>query len=272
MSDHNIDTLAGRGGFQKEFSIFLICALLLAYFSTGWTQNPWIIAMDHAFFVIFNHITQQSWALDTIIVQIFRTNTAKIVPLLACVVWLLFERRHRGQSIAFFGHLLLGSLLAMTASRLMQNFSSHRPRPLHNPDLGYQLPFGIETSVLEGWSSFPSDTSALAFAIVAGIFLTSRRLGAAAFLWATVVVAFPRAYAGLHYPSDLIGGALIGLLCTLGAAPLILRAIANNVTLVINEKWMPFLWTLAFLYMFQMGAMFDDVRAYGSFAKEVLGP
>lgn len=271
MQSRNAGTLLGSSAVQKEILICLVCTLLLTYFFLGWSESPWILAMDHAFFAVFGKMTQQSWAVDALIVQIFRTNSAKIVPLLACIVWLLFECRRQRQSISFFGHLLLGSFLAMTLSRLMQNFTAHRPRPLHNPSLAYELPHGIDTSTLQGWSSFPSDTSSLAFAIAAGILIASKRLGVAAFLWTIVVVAFPRAYAGLHYPSDLIGGALIGLFCTLGAAPLILRALASRVNLVVDEKWVPLLWTLAFLYMFQMATMFDDVRGYGSFVKAVLG-
>jgi undecaprenyl-diphosphatase len=236
----------------------------------GWQGTSWIIAMDQAFFSTFSMVTQRSWALDTLIVQMFRTNTAKIVPLLACIVWLLFERKRQGRNVTFFIQLLLGSFLAMTLSRVMQNFSFYRPRPLHNQNVDYQLPFGIETSVLEGWSSFPSDTSALAFAIAAGIFLASRRLGIAAFLWVVVVVAFPRAYGGLHYPSDLIAGGLIGFLSTAGAAPLILGAVTSRVNLSVDEKWMPLLWTLSFLYMFQLATMFQDIRTYGSFVKEIL--
>lgn len=263
--------LSSKRFIYKELFICLVFGFLLAYLFVGWSKNAWIIAVDHVFFDVFGAITRQSWALDTLIVQIFRTNTAKIVPLLVCIVWLLFKRRRQGKDIVFFGQLLLGSFLAMTLSRLMQNFSAHRPRPLHNPNLAYELPYGIDTSTLEGWSSFPSDTGSLAFALAAGILFASKRLGLAAFLWAIVVVAFPRAYAGLHYPSDLIGGAFIGLFCTLGAAPLILRSLASRVNLVIDDKWMPLLCTLAFLYMFQMATMFDDVRDYGSFAKAVLG-
>lgn len=261
----------GGSHFQKRALLSVICTLLLAYLFVAWSRSSLIIAIDHGFFEIFTNVTRQSWALDMLIVQIFRTETAKNIPMLACVVWLLLEHSRKGQSNAFFGQLVVGSLLAMTASRVMQNFSAYRPRPLHNPDLVYELPYGIEATTLEGWSSFPSDTSALGFAIAAGIFVTSKRLGLAAFLWTAVVVAFPRAYAGLHYPSDLMGGALIGLLCTAGVAPLILHIIPEKIKHVIYEKWMPLLWTLGFLYMFQMATMFDNVRSYGSYLKDVLG-
>ena len=37
------------------------------------------------------------------------------------------------------------------------------------------------------------------------------------------------------------------------------------------ERWMPLLWSLGFLYMFQMATMFDNVRFYGSYLKDILG-
>lgn len=149
--------------------------------------------------------------------------------------------------------------------------AAHRPRPLHNPSIDYQLPFGIQDSVLKGWSSFPSDTSALAFSIVAGIFMASTRLGLAALAWAVMVVSFPRAYAGLHYPSDLLGGALIGFLCTICAVPVVQCLAVSKPVAAIPVKWHPLLWVLAFFYLFQMGTMFNDIRAYGSYVKTVFG-
>lgn len=220
---------------------------------------------------MFGAFTQRSWAADTLIGEIFLSNSAKVLPLLACAAFILFERSRRGQDLSFLAKMLLGSFLAMLISRLMQNFSAHRPRPLHNPELNYELPHGIDTARLEGWSSFPSDTSALAFALAAGVLIASVRLGVVAMIWAVVIVAFPRAYAGFHYPSDLIGGALIGLFCTLGAAPLILRATVGRMKMKLDAMWQPLIFTLLFLYAFQLGSMFDDVRTLGSYAKAVLG-
>lgn len=271
MFSQSTQRMHGNQRLTTEISISILCTLLFGYLFFGWSQSPLITALDRGFFALFGDLTKQSWAVDTLIVNIFITNTVRIAPLLACLVWLAIEHRRKGLGLAFLGCTLLGSFFAMALSRVMQNFSAFRPRPLHEPDLVYQLPHGIRPTVLEGWSSFPSDTSALAFAIAAGLFLASRRLGVVAFLWAAVIVAFPRAYGGLHYPSDLIGGALIGVFSTLGAAPLILRATLHRINLSIADRWVPLLWTLAFLYLYQMGTMFDDVRAVGTFAKTVLG-
>jgi undecaprenyl-diphosphatase len=66
--------------------------------------------------------------------------------------------------------------------------------------------------------SFPSDHATAAFAIATAIWLHERRWGAAA-LAAAALVAASRVVIGLHYPVDVIGGAVLGaavavVLCT----------------------------------------------------------
>jgi undecaprenyl-diphosphatase len=58
-------------------------------------------------------------------------------------------------------------------------------------------------------ASFPSDHATAAFAIAVSIFLRSRRIGLIALAMA-VVVAVGRVAVGVHYPSDVLGGAALG--------------------------------------------------------------
>src|SRR4051794_18790242 len=57
--------------------------------------------------------------------------------------------------------------------------------------------------------SFPSDHATGAFAIAVSLFLRSRTVGWISLAFA-LVVAFARVAVGVHYPSDVVGGALIG--------------------------------------------------------------
>jgi undecaprenyl-diphosphatase len=57
--------------------------------------------------------------------------------------------------------------------------------------------------------SFPSDHATAAFAIAVSIWLRNRKVGWLALALATVV-SVARVAVGIHYPSDVVGGALIG--------------------------------------------------------------
>ena len=59
--------------------------------------------------------------------------------------------------------------------------------------------------------SFPSDHASAAFAIAVALLFFSRRVGAV-FLAAAVVISVSRVALGLHYPSDVLAGALVGTL------------------------------------------------------------
>jgi undecaprenyl-diphosphatase len=62
-------------------------------------------------------------------------------------------------------------------------------------------------------SSFPANSAALAFAISTAVWVLDRRLGTA-LLTLSGLYAFSRVYAGVHYPLDMIGGGLIGVVAT----------------------------------------------------------
>ena len=110
------------------------------------------------------------------------------------------------------------------------------------------------------WSSFPSDNAALSFAIAAGVALAGRRLGVAAFLWAAVVVCAPRIYGGLHYASDILGGALIGVGAVHLSAALQVGKRLERLAIAVDGRLPGATGALLFLVAFQITTLFDDVR------------
>lgn len=83
-----------------------------------------------------------------------------------------------------------------------------RPRPyIAHADIVSSIPENATVDI----SSFPSSHTYIAFAIATSIFLYGhKRLGSFLFLMA-ILVAISRIGVGLHYPSDIIGGAMLGI-------------------------------------------------------------
>lgn len=84
-----------------------------------------------------------------------------------------------------------------------------RPRPyIAHADLAMPYTAGLRVDDI----SFPSSHTYIAFAVATSVFLYGhRRLGVALFLLA-ILVAIGRVGTGLHYPSDVIGGAILGII------------------------------------------------------------
>jgi len=104
--------------------------------------------------------------------------------------------------------ILLGSLIAILLIPVAQALVVWPP-PIHHPSLSSLYPRYIYTNP-EG-SSFPSQSVTVYVSLAAGIYSLHRVTGW--FLWVAVVilVGLPRIYVGAHYPSDVLGGVILGL-------------------------------------------------------------
>jgi undecaprenyl-diphosphatase len=71
--------------------------------------------------------------------------------------------------------------------------------------------------------SFPSDHATASFAIAAAFLAHGMRRYGLAFLVAAFVIGFSRVYIGMHYVSDVLGGALTGI-----AAALLVRVLLRS--------------------------------------------
>ncbi len=59
--------------------------------------------------------------------------------------------------------------------------------------------------------SFPSAHSSVAFGLAAAVVLTTKRVSwTVCAFYAALLIAWSRVYLGLHYPSDVLAGALVG--------------------------------------------------------------
>ncbi len=153
----------------------------------------------------------------------------------------------------------LGEVLA----RLLSKTLPFRPRPLLDPDLPFRLPGGLTAEALgiTTESSFPSDHGVLFFALATGIWLVSRRAGLVALAWATVMIALPRMYLGLHYASDLLAGAVIGVGVALAGAAILPRLVIVRWLADWASRRPAQFYPLFFVAMMELATMLIDVRA-----------
>lgn len=223
---------------------------------------------DFAVIQWLNGFVGHSALVDKVIVTTLGIELIKDVPLVAGLWWVWFSRPARvlpmpPRLIAFGG--LLGVLAACIASRGVQDFLSPRPRPLYEPALNLTVPVGLPPGVMADYSSFPSDTASLAFALSTVIWLRSKPLGAFAYLWSIIVVCMPRVYVGFHYPLDIVGGAILGTVLVL----LIARSAATawlyeRFIAPAEASYAGLFYSLAFLITYQVGSVFEDARRLGS--------
>jgi undecaprenyl-diphosphatase len=122
---------------------------------------------------------------------------------------------------------------------------------------------------LIGWSSFPSDHAVLFFCLGMGLWLISRRLGAIALAYALLGACFPRVYVGIHYPTDILAGAALGIgIACFGMVDWIRNAVIHPM-LYWQEHYPASFNAFLFLFSFEIAEQFDSVRTLYHGAKIV---
>lgn len=146
--------------------------------------------MDYSLFQFLQQIDHVHPFIDALVV--FWAKYA-IIPLLACAVFIARKKIFTLLSLplAFGINALIGLLW-------------FRPRPF----MSHQV---IQLIHHDATKSFPSDHTAIAFAVAGSLFYISRPAGLIAVACA-MAIGISRVLAGVHYPLDILGGACVGLL------------------------------------------------------------
>ena len=157
---------------------------------------------------------------------------------------------------------LAAAIITAILSRGLQVGLPFHLRPLHTPGIGVHVPVGVDPAILNTFSSFPSDHAMLFFALSVPIWWRSRWLGAAAMLWTVLLIALPRVYLGYHFPSDVIAGAVLGVIVMVVLCRLISRMRLPDRVVALSKTHPAAFYAVAFLVTFELALLFADVRHF----------
>jgi undecaprenyl-diphosphatase len=220
---------------------------------------------DLAILTFLTGFAGKSGWFDHLMNAVSRFDLVKGVAVL-CLFWYSWARvepnqslRERDERHERLVNVLIGSLLIGALSRVLQLVLNVHVRPLFSH---LHLPFPMLEGGLAGlntWNSFPSDHSMLFCALSAGLWTVNRRVGTVALIWSLVVIDFPRVYLGIHYPSDVVAGAILGILCMMAFLSFPLTRLNNAMSAWRNAHQGAFM-AIMFFVVDQLAHLLDEFR------------
>ncbi|MCL4351576.1 MAG: undecaprenyl-diphosphatase [Firmicutes bacterium] len=166
-----------------------------------------ITTFDHHWFLIVNGWTAISPVLNDVAIVL-----AKYAPELWAVIFLLlwfWPPLRQNNSRRAVVYATVAGILALAINVALSHLLPYRPRPfVVEPHLVHQL------ISHKADTSFPSDHAAGSFAFAVGLFYARFRDGWWGLLFAAAI-SVARVFVGVHWPTDVIAGALIGVIAGL---------------------------------------------------------
>ncbi|MFQ5574183.1 MAG: phosphatase PAP2 family protein [Terriglobia bacterium] len=155
--------------------------------------------VDSSLFRLINGL--HSDPLDKVFLAVSYPAEGGVAWVALCVLLLLFGRGNARTLgvMAFLAMIVADMLIGNLVGQLVP-----RTRPYLALDGAHQLGPAWRSN------SFPSTHAVLSFAGAYMIGQLGRRLLVGLFVWAALI-GFSRIYLGMHYPGDVVGGALIGV-------------------------------------------------------------
>jgi undecaprenyl-diphosphatase len=232
-------------------------------FTAGWfrsfqTVMDSLAALDASIFRSLNDYCGWSPTLDRIVVHM-EVLKGSIFMGIVGVLWFQpdSDQPRRRQTIII---IILSTALALVFNRALSTLLPFRSRPMYS--IGANAPTLEWHADLEHWSSFPSDNATYLFAIAAGFWLISNRWGFVFGIFAACAT-LARVYLGIHYPGDILVGALIGIVTSLAVNRESIRQLIAAPLLTWESRYPAWFYGLFFLVLAELSGGFPNTRRIG---------
>jgi undecaprenyl-diphosphatase len=217
-----------------------------------------LAGLDVSVYRALNDFCGWSPTLDRIIVH---GEVLKGALFMGIVGWLWYwpdkEMPRRRETLLI---IILAVALSLVVNRAVSTVLPFRLRPMYS--IGANPPTFAWHADQETWSSFPSDNATYLFAIAAGFWLISRGWGLF-FGFFAAFVALARVFVGIHYPSDVLVGALIGIATSLAINREPVRKMLAAPLLAREPRYPPYFYALFFVALAELSGGFPNTRHVG---------
>ncbi len=219
--------------------------------------------LDLKIMSFLNGFAHQSPFFDNIMLFIMDSPVLKGGMVMGMLWWLWFRRDNRlSDNREIVIATIFASFIAMVVTKFIEHELPIIPRPIHNAGLKFIAPFGMSFGEGNDWwqSSFPSDHAALFFSLISGLWFVSNGLGITGYFYVLIIICLPRIYNGVHYPSDVFAGMVIGMTsCFILNAPRIRTRIAKPF-LTFAETKPGIFYFIFFIFSYLTINLFGDIR------------
>ena len=195
---------------------------------------------------------------DRFFVMLTTMPTMKMLPVIVLMYWLW--SRPQAQVRSYLVATTCSAYIAFIVARFCAHLLPFRTRPLHTPEMHWQLTTGMAADEAQMWSSFPSDHATMLGAVVLGLWRIQPAAGVFAAVWGWTFILFPRLFVGLHFISDLMAGFLLGML----VCYVVLQAAIRERLWALSECWIRkapgTFYAASFLIMYWLATNGNDIR------------
>jgi len=183
-----------------------------------------VIQIDQSIVIWISHLVGKSAILDRLMMVLANDYFLPVsISLILLYIWFVgrdYPERHKNKMAVVCGAISIGACMGFV---LIANSIWRHPHPFQDmPQLLDPVTNHIFYPVHD--PSFPSNSSALTFAAAAGVWQFNRKWG---FIMLVPAILMPLAkvYAAVYYPSDVIGGAILGILTAFFIAKIFMPAL-----------------------------------------------